>query len=195
MALFKSKDEKDFEKSMDMQEPYSESSDESMNNDKQLNYPSNMMPESHFEWKKLVNVPESQAEFAGKIDKDVVFANIGGRKPDIEQLRFEIGTIELFEGEFVEEKEIEIQDEDGNKIIDAKTGKPLRRKILVFDEYFRSCLNFLKAEYKFAVVASRALGDVGERAAGLDTMTSTRIQKEFSKKDGAKKSAFGTGGM
>ena len=193
MALFKSKEEKSFEKQMDMQEPYSESSDEAIAQDRQMNYASNMMPETHFEWKRIVNIPESQAEFIGKIDKDVVFANLGGSKPDREELKFQIGTIELFEGEFVEEKEIELIDEDGNKIIDVKTNRPLRRKVLVFDEAFRSCFNFLKAEYKFDVVASRALGN--ERASMLDTMTTTRIQKEFSKKNEMKKSSLGTGGL
>lgn len=194
MALFKSKEEKDFEKSMEMQEPYSESSDDSINNDRSLNYASNGMPESHFEWKKMINIPESQAEFIGKIDKDVVFAAMSGQKPSIEELRFEIGTIELFEGEFVVEKWVEIIDEEGNKIIDSETQKPLKRCVKIFDEEFRSCLNFLKAEYKFSIVASRSLGDVGERAAGLDTMTTTRIQKEFSKKDSKKSGTFGTGG-
>jgi hypothetical protein len=191
----KSKEEKEFEKNMNMQEQYSESSDESMVRDRDLNYASNMMPESQFEWKKLVNIPESQAEFIGKIDKDVVFANLGGSKPTIEELRFQIGTIELFEGEFVEEKEIEVVDSDGNRIIDVATGKPLRRKIMVFDEAFRSCLNFLKAEYKFDIVASRAIGNIGERAAGLDTMTTTRIQKEFSKGETKKNNTFGMGGI
>ena len=191
---FKSKEEKDFEKSMDMQEPYSESSDESMSNDVRSspNYSSNMMPENSFDWKKMVNIPESQAEFLGKIDKDVVFANIGGSKPTIEELRFQIGTIELFEGEFIEEKWVEVVDSDGNKLIDPNTKKVFRRQILVFDEAFRSCLNFLKAEYKFDIVASRAIG--GERASMLDTMTTTRIQKEFSKKSEAKQSSFGLGG-
>jgi len=193
MGVFKSKEEKDFEKSMDMQEPYSEMSDESISNDRQApNYSSNMMPENSFDWKKMVNIPESQAEFVGKIDKDVVFSNLGGNKPTIEELRFQIGTIELFEGEFIEEKWVEVVDDEGNKLIDSNTKKPFRRQILVFDEAFRSCLNFLKAEYKFDIVASRALGN--ERASMLDTMTTTRIQKEFSKKNDMKQSSFGVGG-
>jgi len=195
MGLFKSKEEKEFEKGMDMQEPYSESSDDSIDNDRRLNYSSNMMPETHFEWKKIVNIPESQAEFLGKIDKDVVFANLGGSKPTIEELRFQIGTIELFEGEFVEEKLVEVRDDNGNVVFDKETNTPFLRKILVFDEAFRSCLNFLKAEYKFDIVASRAIGDVGERAAGLDTMTTTRISKEFSKREGKKGSMIGVGGL
>jgi hypothetical protein len=178
---------------MDMQEPYSESSDDAIAQDRNLNYSSNVMPETHFDWKRIVNIPESQAEFIGKIDKDVVFANLGGSKPSIEELKFQIGTIELFEGEFVEEKEIEVLDPEGNRIIDVNTGKAFRRKVLIFDEAFRSCLNFLKAEYKFDVVASRAMG--GERAAMLDTMTTTRIQKEFSKKNDAKNSSLGVGGL
>lgn len=190
--MFKSKEEKDFEKSMDMQEPYSEMSDDSINADRQSpNYSSNMMPENSFDWKKMVNIPESQAEFIGKIDKDVVFSNLGGSKPTIEELRFQIGTIELFEGEFIEEKWITIEDSDGNKLKD-ESGKIVKKQILIFDEAFRSCLNFLKAEYKFDIVASRALGN--ERASMLDTMTTTRIQKEFSKKNEVRQSNFGIGG-
>lgn len=194
MALLKSKEEKEFEKQMDAQEPYSEASDESISRDKELNYSSGMVAENMVEHKRMILIPESQAEFPGKIDKDVTLAHIGGALPSIEELRFQIGTIELFEGEFVEEREVEIVDEEGHKIMDAKTQKPLRRKILIFDEAFRSCLNFLKAEYKFAIVASRSIGDVGERAAGLDTMTTTRIQKEFSKKTDKSKSTVGFGG-
>ena len=192
MALFKSKEEKGFEKQMDMQEPYSESSDDSIAQDRNLNYASNSSPETSFEYKKMILVPEAQAEFIGKIDKDVTLANLGGFKPDREELKFQVGTIELFAGEFVEERYIEVIDEDGNKVIDAKTGLPFRRLVLVFDEAFRSCLNFLMAEYKFDIVASRAIG--GERAAMLDTMTTTRIQKEFSKKKEMQNSSFGIGG-
>jgi hypothetical protein len=48
------------------------------------------------------------------------FSSLGGSKPSLEELRFQIGTIELFEGEFVEEREVEIVDEDGNKITEVR---------------------------------------------------------------------------
>ncbi len=194
--VFKVSMEKEYEKEMNIQEGYSESSDDTISTDMQRakpNYPSDVLPNDYYEYRRFVNLPESQAEFEGKIDKDIVFANLGGKKPDIEEMRFEIGTIELFEGEFVEEIEIKLKDNDGNDVYDIHNNI-VKRKILIFDEAFRSCLNYLKAEFKFSAVASRALG-INDRASVLDITTNARIQKEFAKKKDQNNRLFGTGGM
>lgn len=185
------------EKELQAQEDAYEQSDEALERDtvrQSPNFPSNIMPEDYYQYKKFVNLPESQAEFEGKIDKDVVFANLGGAKPSIEELRFQIGTIELFESEFVEEKDVLLKDSEGNILIDKDNQKPIVRKVKVFDEEFRGSLDYLKAEYKFAVVASRAIGG-HDRASVLDITSHGRITKEFMKKKDRQNSLLGTGGV
>ena len=188
--------EKEFEKEMDMQEPYQESDDNSINQDLsrgQLNnLPSSSIPEDFYQYKRFINLPESQAEFETKIDKDVVFANLGGNKPGREELRFQIGTIELFEGMFVIPHKIPVLDENGEQFVD-ENGQKVWRIVNVFDEEFRDSLNFLKAEYKFDIVSSRALWG-NDRAAYLDISTSNRISKELSRKKEQKNQLFGAGG-
>lgn len=184
------------DKELENQQEAYEQSDDAIERDsirQNPNYPSNIMPEDFYQYKKFVNLPESQAEFEGKIDKDVVFGNFQGAKPSIEELRFQIGTIELFESEFVEEKDVLLRDGEGNIMVDKSTQKPIVRKIKIFDEEFRGSLDYLKAEYKFAVVASRALGG-HDRAGVLDVTTHGRITKEFMKKKDKGNALLGTGG-
>lgn len=188
--------EKDLDRQMNAQEQYQESSDESMAMDSQMGnsrLPSNITPEDYYSYKKMVNIPESQSEFVNKIDKDVVFANLGGAKPSMEELRFQIGTIELFESEFVEQFQVPVRNSDGTLLRD-KDGLIVFDTFTRFDEAFRGSLNFLKAEYKFAMVASRAMGGA-ERAAYLDISSSNRISKDFTKKKDNQGKTFGLGGM
>lgn len=185
---------RELDEQMDAQEPYMESSDELMQNEArpQMNLPSNVMPEDYYQYKRFVNLPESQAEFSTKIDKDVVFSNLNGNKPSFEELRFQVGTIELFESEFVEEIKIPRIDPSNGKFIRDKEGRIVYDIEYRFDEAFRGCLDFLKAEYKFSIVASRALGG-SDRAAHLDITNASRINKEFSKKREEKQKLFGGG--
>jgi hypothetical protein len=187
-------EEKRAQKEMDNQRDFTESTDEAVGRDMSMqgNLPSNANPQEFYEYKRFINLPDAQAEFSTKIDKDVVFANIGGNKPTIEELRFQVGTIELFEGEFVEEVKIARRNEAGTIIKDIN-GHPVIDTFVRFDEAFRSCLNFLKAEYKFDVVGSRALGG-NDRAAFLDISSNQRIQKEYNKKKDNGSKIFGTGG-
>lgn len=188
--------EKDLDRQMTANEQYQESSDESMAMDSQMGnsrLPSNVTPEDFYSYKKMVNIPESQAEFSQKIDKDVVFANLGGQKPNMEELRFQIGTIELFESEFVEELRVPVRNNDGTLVRD-KDNLIVFDTLIRFDEAFRGSLNFLKAEYKFAMVASRAMGG-NDRAAYLDISSSNRISKDFTKKKDNQGKTFGLGGM
>jgi hypothetical protein len=184
---------REIDEQMEAQEPYAESSDDVMQNDlrQNLNLPSNVMPEDYYQYKRFVNLPESQAEFETKIDKDVVFSNLSGNKPSIEELRFQVGTIELFESEFVEEIRIPRINPETGKFLRDLNGHVIYDLEYRFDETFRGCLNFLKAEYKFSVVASRAIGS--DRAAQLDITSANRISKEFQKKREDKQKLFGGG--
>jgi hypothetical protein len=152
-----------------------------------------MMPENSFDWKKMVNIPESQAEFLGKIDKDVVFANISGTKPSMQELNFQLGTIELFESEFVEEIQIPKRNNDGS-IMKDREGFIIFETFKRFDEAFLGSLSFLKGQYKFSVVASRAMGGQ-DRAAYLDISSSNKISKDFTKKKDNQGRTLGLGGM
>ncbi len=189
------REDKEMEEQYNKQSELSEEDDQQIDYDlrqkRELNLPSDAMPQDYYEYRKFVNLPESQSEFVAKIDKDVVFANLGGSKPTIEELRFQIGTIELFEGEFVEEIKIP-RIRDGEFVRNNK-GEIVYDIELRFDEAFRSCLNFLKAEYKFDIVASRALNG-HERAAELDISSSSRIQKEINKKNNNSSKLGGFGG-
>ncbi len=188
--------EKEISRQMDAQEPYNESSDESMAMDSQITgnqRASNISPESFYEYKKMVNIPESQSEFSNKIDKDVVFSNISGNKPSMEELNFQLGTIILFESEFVEEIHIPRRNNDGSLIRD-KDGYIVFDTMTRVDEAFRGSLDYLKGQYKFSVVASRAMGGQ-ERAAYLDISSSNKISKDFTKKKDSQGKTFGLGGM
>jgi hypothetical protein len=180
---------------MDVNEEYQESSDESMAMDSQMGnrLPSNISTEDYYSYKKFVNLPESQAEFVNKIDKDIVFANLSGRLPNAEELAFQLGTIILFESEFVEELQVARKDVNGYLMKD-KDGKIIFDTVTRFDEAFRGCLDFLKGEYKYAHVASRALGG-HDRAGVLDVTSASRISKEFGKKKEKNNSLVGTGGI
>lgn len=193
----KSSELKEQERIMDEQETYSENADEQIAYDvhqkRDINIPSDNLPQDWYEYQKFKNLPDASAEFRTTIDKDVVFANLSGQKPDWKELQYQIGTIELFQGEFVEELKIPRWDSDKNDFVRDKNSNIVYDIELRFDEAFRSCLNYLKSEYKFAMVASRALGGQ-DRAAILDISSSTRIQKELRKKKESQNNFLGTGG-
>lgn len=185
----------EYKKQAEAEEPYRESSDESFAMDMAQGgqrLPSNITPEDYYQYKRFINLPESQAEHLNKIDKDVVMANLGGAKPTREELRFQEGTIELAESEWIHEVKIPRKNADGSLVRDMD-GEIVYNTELVFDEYFRGCLNFLKGQYKFDLVGSRAMGGQ-DRAAFLDISSSNRISKEFARKKEQKNQFFGTGG-
>lgn len=130
-------------------------------------YPSDIQPQEFYGYKKFRADPEAKADFRGTIDKDVVFANIGGPKPDLGELNFRHGTAILFRETFLGE------DED---VEDIKAFMPVFEYVL--------------GEYKFMLTGSRAQGP--DREAVLDNQTS--IKKEISrKKEASGKLGFGGG--
>lgn len=188
--------EKELARQNDAEESYRESSDESMAMDSQMNrggLPSNISPENLFEYKKMVLIPESQAAHPNEIDKDIVFANLGGAKPSFEELSFQLGTIQLARDEFVVEREIPRRNMDGSFVRDRE-GFIIFDVERVFDEAFRGTLNYLEGQYKYAHVGSRALGGQ-ERAAYMDAVSIGSIKKEFMKKKDNQGKTFGLGGM
>lgn len=142
------------------------------------NYPSDYMPQDFYQYKKIVLIPESQVDFPNVVDKDVVLANLS--KGEIEELSFQVGTVQAVKDMFVQETTTINPNPDGRTVFQSE---------LVFDDAFLPVLNILLSTFKYRHVASRAVGET--RASMLDTMTTSRVLKEFTKGRKNRNSAFG----
>lgn len=132
-------------------------------------YPSQDDPDNVFAYKKMRMIPESNAEFEGLIDKDVVLANVKTKLPDPEQMRFMAETISIFKRVFVTPKTVILVDGSGKpvpKYFDGRIVGYEMEEVFVFDSNFQPVLEFLHAGFKYDHVASRAMGD--ERESVLD---------------------------
>lgn len=178
---------RDEKEQRDAQEEYIESDTDTLLKDQELArkpYPSDMLPEDYYQYKKFVNLPESQAEFEGLIDKDVVMANLSNS--DREELNYRAVSVQWTKEIFTQEVDVFINSENPkeyyfnrHEIPEGDEDKFIIKRTVVFDQEAQPILNILKAGYKFRIVSSRATGDT--RASMLDTMTQTRVQKELIK--------------
>lgn len=153
---------------MRTQSDVNEESSEEISRDlaaKERQYPSDITPQEFYGYKKFRSDPDAKSDFRGTVDKDVVFANIGGNKPGMEELNFRHGTSLLFKNIFLDQAEDQ-------------------------EEYdaFRPVFDYLLGEYKFQIVASRAQG--ADREAVLDNITSIKKEVSRKKEEGA---GFGFG--
>jgi len=162
-------------------------------------YPSDVMPEDYYQYKRFVNLPESQSEFEGLIDKDVVFANLKGSAPNIEELSFQSGTIQWTKELFTVETRVFININDPSRFTFNKDEIPehelsdyVEKKTNIIDPDALPILKVLTNRFKFGIVSSRAIGDT--RAGMLDTMTQTRISKELTRNRKESEKKFGLGG-
>jgi len=170
--------------------------------DQELNrrpYPSDVMPEDYYAYKRFVNLPESQSEFSGLIDKDVVMANLKGSAPDVEQLSFQSVTIQWTKELFTKEVDVWINKADPSRYTFNESDIPqdekvdfIQKKTEIIDPEALPILKVLTNRFKFGIVSSRSLGD--ERAAKLDIMTQNKISKELTRKRSATEGKFGLGG-
>lgn len=171
------------EKYLEEEEARQEATDQQINYDQsmgqQRNYPSDMMPQDYFQYKKMVIVPEAQTDYPSILDKDVVLANLS--RNELEQHTFQVGTIQAVKDIFVHEEDI--------ITLNPATNKPIIERTIMFDQSFNPVLNILLTQFKYHHIASRALGDT--RAAMLDAMTISRIMKEFTKKKKSGERAVG----
>jgi hypothetical protein len=161
--------------------------------------PSDIMPEDYYAYKKFVNLPESQQEFAGVIDKDVVFANLGGSLPDRETLNFQSVTIEWTKQLFTTDIEVWINKKDSSRYAFNKSDIPedevddyLLKLTTIIDPDALPILKVLTNRFKFDVVSSRAKGNT--RASMQDIMTHTTISKDLTRKRKETEGKFGLGG-
>lgn len=210
------KDRKELKDQMDIQQDYSSESEEQFDRDldnlQSGRYNSEISPSDLYQYKYMRLVPNSETDFRGLIDKDVVLANLQKKLPDPEYQKFIAETIAAFKRVFVKIEKVIVADEKGvplieriwveqldnfgNKLLD-KSGKPLMKliekpitkDILVFDDTFGPIVEFLQAGFKYDHVASRAMGD--EREAILDR--TTKLDKGIAKKEPQQQNKFITG--
>lgn len=190
----KKSDRDDVEEMQDIQQDSQESDNQSIQQDFALaqskNYPSDMLPQDMFQYKKLRMVPESRAEFEQVIDKDFVLANVEGKLPTIEESKFQVGTYNLVRQVFVCEELIPLFDKEGNQVLLAD-GTPMYIKNKGFDRAFEPIANFLLGDLKSAIVLSRAKGK--DREAVLDI--TTNLQKTVKKNRDMENRTMGFGGV
>lgn len=145
-------------------------------------YPSEDTPADIFQYKTLRLIPNSETDFKGMIDKDVVLANVRKNLPDPVYNKLVVETIAMFKKVFVIEQDVMIADANGEPIKD-KNGEPMIVRRKVFDQEFDSVIEFLSSGFKYEHVASRAMGD--DREAILDR--SNILQKETRKTENQNK--------
>jgi hypothetical protein len=137
-------------------------------------YPSGIIPQDLYQYKRMRMQPESSADFPGQIDKDWVLANISGDKPNLQQKKFEVGTYQLVKSIFVKKAMIPLLDKDGEPVL--INGKPAFFEGKIFDDAFQPVADYLLSSIKSELVGSRGMG--GDREAVLDITTGFRKQVE-----------------
>lgn len=156
-------------------------------------YASEIMPDDVYKYKVMRLIPNSETDFRGLIDKDVVLANLRGAKPNINEVGFLAETIDLVKNILVTEKTFYVLDEENKPIlIQDSEGKKSFQKTTktVFDPHFMPIISALTAKYKFYLSGSRAMGS--DREAILDK--SSFVKKDIQRLRRSKKSGVaGTG--
>jgi hypothetical protein len=172
------KQRKEIEEDASISEDISNMSEESLNRDLETKgyYVSDDNPSDIYQYKKMRLVPNSEAEFQGLVDKDVVLSNIKDVKPDPKYLRFLTETIIALDV-FAVKKDIKVPDyDDRGKFM----GFHLET-VLVPDPEFDVIRSFLRGSLKSDLTMSRAMG--AQREAVLDRTSNIgkSITKESSK--------------
>lgn len=181
---------KDMEHMADFEEDLANSSEASLGDDLNFkNYVSDEIPNDIYQYKKMRLVPNSEAEFQGLVDKDVVLANVKDVKPDPQYLRFIAETIVSLDV-FSKPKEVNILDDVGKPIpiLDSKgTVLGFEKQIIwVRDPEFDIIRQFLRGSFKADLTLSRAMGK--DREAVLDR--TQNIGKSVTK-EGNSKNKYG----
>jgi len=175
------KDRKDYEEASEMQSDMEEASSSEIARDmemsRQKNYPSGVIPQDLYQYKRMRMQPESSADFPGQIDKDWVLANVSGQKPNLQQKRFEIGTYLLLKSVFTKNVKVPLTDAGGQQI--SLEGKPAFFEGKVFDDAFAPVAEYVLSMVKSELVGSRGMG--ADREAVLDITTGFRKMVEKKK--------------
>lgn len=170
-----------------IEEELANNSEQSIDNDmvNSRNYVSDEIPSDMYHYKKMRLVPNSEAEFQGLVDKDIVLANVKDIKPDPQYLRFIAETIVALDV-FSKPTEVPVLDQNGKIVskIDSK-GRDCgieTQTAWVRDTEFDIIRSFLRASFKSDLTLSRAMGK--DREAVLDR--TQNIGKEIKKDEGNK---------
>lgn len=168
---------KEFEEEFELQNEKEEDTERRFDEDFNQNklYASEMNPEDTTAYKVMRLVPDSQTDFRGLVDKDVVLANFKEMKPSVDESKFLLGTIMMFREVFVKPVKV--------KVFDKATRGFIEKTIFVPDEVAECIIPILQGDFKFNIVSSRGMGD--EREAKLDR--ATYLEKNFKKTEGGKK--------
>lgn len=172
------KQRKEFEEQAEINEDINSMSEESLDRDLQTKgYVSDENPSDIYQYKKMRLVPNSEAEYQGLIDKDVVLANIKDVKPDPRYLRFVAETIIALDV-FSKLIRVKVPERD----IDGRpTGKYNVEEVIVPDPAFDIIRNFLKGSYKADMTMSRAMGKDREAVLDRTSNIGKSVSKEVNK--------------
>lgn len=171
------KQRREIEEEQDINEDINSMSEESLNRDLETKqYVSDENPSDIYQYKKMRLVPNSEAEFQGLIDKDVVLANLKNSPPDPKYLRYIAETIIALDV-FSIKKDVQVPKFDS-------TGKFKGFKVetvIVPDPEFDIIRAFLRGSFKADLTMSRGMG--AQREAILDRTSNIgkSITKEISK--------------
>jgi hypothetical protein len=179
------KDRTDIEEQNDIQEDFNDLSEESfdrdIDNSRNPSYISADPVNDIYEYKRMRLIPNSESEFIGLVDKDVVLGNVQDKKPNPEYLRILTETIvamDVFSK--VETRRIVVKNSKGiNEYKDVE--------VLVKDGEFDIIRSFLRASLKSDLTLSRAMGK--DREAVLDRTQS--FNKEIKKSSGNSNNKYG----
>jgi hypothetical protein len=172
------KQRKEIEEEADLNEDINSMSEESLNRDLETkSYVSDENPSDIYQYKKMRLVPNSEAEYQGLIDKDIVLANVKDSKPDPKYLRFIAETIIALDV-FSIKKNVKVPIfNDGGKF----TGKYSSEVVEVPDPHFDIVRMFLKGSFKTDLTMSRAMGNQREAVLDRTSNIGKSISKDISK--------------
>jgi hypothetical protein len=188
--LVSKKQRREIEESADIEDDLRANSEADFDKDLEFasrsgSYSSDDMPNDIYRYKRMRLVPNSERDFAGLVDKDVVLANVKDNKPDPLYLRFVAETIvalDVFSTEVLITRRdsngaiIMMKDDDGRLV-------PVRDIKVVPDPQFDIIRDFLKSGFKADLTLSRAMGK--DREAVLDRTQG--FSKEIKRPDRANK--------
>lgn len=167
---------KEIKEEFELQNDFEEDSEKRFDEDfeRQKLYASEMNPEDQTQYKVMRLIPDSQTDFRGLVDKDIVLSNLKESKPSADEQKFVLGTIMMFREVFVKKEKV--------KFFDKVKKEVVEREVLVPDEVAETIIPILQADFKYVHVASRAMGD--EREAKLDR--AQYLEKNINRGQGAK---------
>ena len=171
------KQRKDIEEESDINEDINSMSEESLNRDLETKqYVSDENPSDIYQYKKMRLVPNSEAEFQGLIDKDVVLANLKNSPPDPKYLRYIAETIIALDV-FSIKKDVQVPQFDSRgqfKCFKTET-------VSVPDPEFDIIRSFLRGSFKADLTMSRGMGSQREAILDRTSNIGKSITKEVNK--------------